>query len=306
MRIQGINRVLAFIAVPLAAFLVSSCGTIDAVTGGNTYNMYTIQDDIQLGRQAMKANLEELKKEGVRINADPVRLARLSNIVHRITAVSDMPQLPYQVTLVHTGIVNACAMPGGQMIVFEGLYDLKKGLVKDDDELAAVLAHEIAHVNCRHSTEELTKMMTATAVAEIAATVADHNRKDDLATTIRAIFAAGSALWIPTHSRGDEAEADRVGLFYMAKAGFDPRAAPRIWKRAEDRDKNDGALASTLSVFNTHPSSDWRYRELSNLLPYAMDEYAKSTGHYPSDYNPAQSPKAFGPAFDWRLPPPPK
>ncbi|MFH0954039.1 MAG: M48 family metallopeptidase [Verrucomicrobiota bacterium] len=303
MTIKRLGRILWFLGAPvLLPLLLSSCGTLDAVTGRNVYNMYTVQDDVQLGQDAIKANLEQLHKQGVRVNADPSRMAQFSNIVQRIVAVSDMPQLPYEITLVHTSIVNACAMPGGQMMVFEGLYDPKEGLVRDEDELAAVLAHEIAHVNCRHSTEELSKIMTAAMIAELAATVADHNDKGDVATAIRALFVVGSALWVPKHSRGDEAEADRVSLFYMAKAGFDPRAAPRIWQRAKDKKKDEGVLANALSVFNTHPSSDWRYRELSKMLPYAMEEYAKTVGSYPSDYNPTQAPMVLGPTFDWRVP----
>lgn len=300
------TRRLLLAAPILALLFLTSCGTIDAVTGTNVYNMYTVQDDIKLGQDAMKANLEQLHKQGVRINDDPSRMAQLSNIVQRIVAVSDMPQLPYEVTLVHTSIVNACAMPGGQMIVFEGLYDPKKGLVRDEDELAAVMAHEIAHVNCRHSTEELSKIMTAAAIAEIAATVAEHSDEDDLATAIRAVFTVGSALWVPKHSRGDEAEADRVSLFYMAKAGFDPRAAPRIWQRAKEREEKEdlGILGGALSIFATHPSGKYRYRELSKMLPYAMDEYAKTVGSYPADYNPAEAVRVYGTELEWRRPPP--
>jgi predicted Zn-dependent protease len=221
----------------------------------------------------MTANLTELEKQGVRIDADPVQVAKLNEIMQKIVAVSDMPQLPYQVTLIHTNIVNACAMPGGQMIVFQGLYDGKDALVTGDDELAAVMAHEIAHVNCRHTTEEMSKIMAAAAVVEIIAAVADHNDESDVATAVRAVFAVGSLLWVPMHSRGDEAEADRVSLFYMAKAGYDPRAAPRIWQRVYQKGQEEpGVLKKALSIFSTHPSDKSRFKEMSAYVPYAMEE----------------------------------
>lgn len=298
-------RILPVLLVPLLPLLLSSCATVDAVTGQNVYNMYTVDDDIKLGQEAMSANLTELEKQGTRIDADPAQVSKLNEMMQKIVAVSDMPQLPYQVTLIHTNIVNACAMPGGQMIVFQGLYEGKDALVMDDDELAAVMAHEIAHVCCRHTTEEMSKIMAAAAIMEIIATVAEHNEENDVATAIRAVFTVGSMLWVPMHSRGDEAEADRVSLFYMAKAGYDPRAAPRIWQRVHQKEQEEpGVLDKAMSIFSTHPSGKDRFREMSKMVPYAMEEYVKTVGSYPKGYNPAEHPEAVGQNFDWRRPPP--
>lgn len=288
----------------LSALLLTSCATVDAVTGQNVYNMYTVDDDIKLGQEAMAANMVELEKQGTRIDADPAQVAKLNEMMQKLVAVSDMPQLPYKVTLIHTNIVNACAMPGGQMIVFQGLYDGKDALVKDDDELAAVMAHEIAHVNCRHTTEELSKIMAAAAIVEIVAAVAENNDESDVATAIRAVFAVGGLLWVPMHSRSDEAEADRVSLFYMAKAGYDPRAAPRIWQRVYQKEKEEpGVLDKALSIFATHPSDKSRFKAMSNYVPYAMEEYVKAVGNYPKGYDPAAHPEAVGRELDWRVPP---
>ena len=278
---------------------LTSCTTPDAVTGQSVYNIYTIQDDIKLGQDAMSTNLEELRKQGVRMNADPYRVAQINTIMRRITEASDMPQLPYEITLVHTQVVNACAMPGGQMIVFEGLYDARNGLVRDEDELAAVIAHEIAHVNCRHSTERLSKLMTAGMIAELAAAVAESQDADDWATAIRAIFAVGATLWIPTYTRTDEYEADRVGLFYMARAGYDPRAAPRIWRRVAEE---EGGSWGIMSIFATHPANKARYEALEKLVPHAMEEYLAATGQYPPGYTPGQNMAPLDYNFDWRRP----
>ena len=277
-----------------AVVILAGCAT-DAVTGKNVVNMYTVQDDVKLGQSAMASNLKELKKQGVKINQDPVKLAEIKQIVDRIVAVSDLPQLPYEVTLVHTNIVNAAAMPGGQMIVFEGLYNATNALVKDKDEMAAVLAHEIAHVNCRHSTERLTLVTGAAAITTLATAVLEHNNEDAWATGLQAVFAVGTTLYIPTYTRKDEYEADRVGLFYMAKAGYDPRAAPRIWKRvSEDRGEKNKA-----SIFSTHPASGDRYKALEKLIPYAMEDYALAAGGYPKDY---KQPESL-PPLDWRKKP---
>jgi len=296
------SRMLLCMALCIGALGLTSCTTPDMVTGRNVYNIYSIQEDVELGQTAMAENIKQFRKNNVPINADPVRLAQINNIMHRITAVSDMPALPYEVTLIHTNIVNAFAMPGGQMVVFDGLYDPEKGLVRDEDELAAVIAHEIAHVNCRHSTEQLSKIMTATLAMEATAALLESNDEDDWAMAVRALFAVGAGLWVPVHSRRDEYEADRVGLFYMARAGFDPRAAPRIWKRVAEK---EGGNIGFLSIFATHPANEARYKELNRLLPYALNEYAASTGHYPPGYVPSLGDIPQDYNFDWRTYQPP-
>ena len=258
------------------------CAT-DAVTGKTVYNMYSVQEDIALGQQAMAANLDELQKQGVALNADPQRVAQINEIIQRLAAVANLPQLPYQFTLVHTNIVNAAAMPGGQMIVFEGLYHPEEGLVHDEDELAAVMAHEIAHVNCRHGTERLTVLLTTALAVETAAAIAEAKDENRLALALRGLFSVSSLFWIPAYSRKDEFEADRVGLMYMARAGYDPRAAPRIWKRVAEF-KGEPPQAS---IFASHPSSRARYETLLKLLPEAMEVYAQAVGGYPADYQPA-------------------
>jgi predicted Zn-dependent protease len=270
----------------LAVFmaLLQGCTTLDPVSGQRVWNMYSISDDVALGRSTLKANTEEMRKANVPINQDSRRLAQLENMVERLAAVSDLPQLPYSVVLYQTNIVNAAAAPGGSMMVFEGLYDEKLGLVNPDDEneLAAVMAHEIAHVNCRHVTERLTKVSSAAALTEILAAVASNNNREQISTALRGIFVAGSTLLIPTYGRRDELEADRVGLFYMARAGYDPRAAPRIWKRASEKKGEQ----DSVSIFSTHPANQQRYDALMQALPQAMKEYARVTGGYPADYKP--------------------
>ncbi len=276
---------------------LASCATMDPITARRTYNLYTLQDDVELGRQVSEANIEEMKKAGVRINDDPVRVAQLREITERIAYVSDYPDLPYEVTLFHTNIVNAAAAPGGAMMVFEGLYDPEIGLVRDEDELAAVMAHEIAHINARHVTERLSRLMGLQLATELIAIGVESRREDtQLGDILRTVSVVGAVLWMPSYSRQNEYEADRLGLLYMARAGYDPRAAPRIWRRVyEEGDRRDRA-----HIFSTHPASRERYEALNELLPYAMEEYARATGSYPPDYTPPPGFPEKAHDFDWR------
>ncbi len=261
-----------FAAIALLALV--SCATVDPVTGKSVQNMYLIQDDIQMGRQVMTDTVATMRKEGVRINKDPAEVAKLQTMVRRITAVSHLPDLPYEVTLFETNIVNAFAAPGGQVGVFTGLYHPEFGLVKDDDELAAVIGHEIAHVTCRHTTEALTRGMPLQLVMLGASIYAEAKGKEDLALGLAAGFLVYQGLVLPKFSRADEAEADAVGLMYMAKAGYDPNAAVRIWERAAARGKDPKLLA----MFSSHPTDAARASALRKLLPQAMEEYERAKG----------------------------
>lgn len=283
------KKLIQHVFVLLALFWLTGCAT-DPVTGRSAYNLYTLDDDIKMGTQAMAQNVAEMKKARCPINADPVRVAQLNEMTRRIGAVTHQPNIPYTVTLFHTNIVNAAAFPGGPMMVFEGLYDPKKGLVHSEDELAAVMAHELAHVNCRHTTKRLSVVTPVVLAVGVGAAVLEAKDQQEWAQALAAGFAVTGALLLPAYSRSDEYQADAVGLMYMAKAGYDPRAAPRIWQRAMEqsakRSGGSGSISGGFNLFSTHPADKARYEALEKLLPAAMEEYAKVRGGYPPGYAP--------------------
>ncbi len=269
----------------LAVVLFSTgCATpqYDPVVGREVRNYYTIDEDIRLGRGVLEDAISEMEERGVPLNQDKAKLNTLSNMMHRIAAVSHYPDLPYTVTLIHTNIVNAAAAPGGQLLFWEGLYDPEIGLVQDEDELAAVMAHEIAHATARHTTRTLTRTMPVSAAFLIGAIAAEIADQSDLAVALGTAFVLYEGLWLPRYSRAHEHEADRLGLFYMAEAGYDPRAAPRIWRRVHEKQGHPGFL----QYLSSHPSHRDRYRALEKLLPEAMAVYVEATGEYPPDYAP--------------------
>ena len=286
-------RGLAGLLVLTALAGLTSCTTPDPVTGRGSYNLYTLADDAKLGRSAMDQNMQEMRKAGVSINADPARVAQLQEMLRRLGAVTHYPQMPYTVTLYQTNIVNAAALPGGPMMVFAGLYNPTNGLVRDEDELAAVLGHELAHVNCRHTTRRLSVLMSASFFAEVGVALLEQKNQQGWSQALQAAFMAGTALWIPTYSRKDEFQADAVGLLYMARAGYDPRAAPRIWQRAAAQDRKQAA-GTGLSFFASHPADKDRYAALQKQLPAALEIYERVRGGQPPDRvsgDPAPAPR---------------
>jgi predicted Zn-dependent protease len=268
-----VKQTCLLILTIMAMGLMSGCASVDFVTGKQVNNMYSLTDDIRLGADIQKQIRSEMEKKHCPADKDPAQVRKLNEMVARITAVSHLTNLPYEVTLFQTNIPNAMAAPGGKVIVFEGLYHGKEALATDDDELAFVLAHEIAHVNCRHSTEEMTRQMPMTLVTVATLLYAEQKKDRKLQGWAAAGFLVYQGLIITKYSRDDEREADRVGLKYMARAGYDPRAAARMWKRL---DQADTSKMSMLNWLSTHPTHEARYKELEKQLPEVLPLYYES------------------------------
>ncbi len=266
-------RVTKTLCALFVVLLTASCATIDPVTGNKVYNIWTIQDDIRMGADVYKDMQKWAKDEGIPINQDKERVEQLNRIMNDIAAVSHMPDLPYEVMLLETNMVNAFALPGGKFIVLSGLYDEEDGLVRDEDELAFVMAHEIAHVNCRHSTRAMTRAMPVNLLLLGGMIYAEIKDKDDLQLILGGAFLLHEGLVMTKYSRRDEREADEVGLMYMARAGYDPQAAVRLWERAAEE---EARFMKNVSFLLTHPPSSERARLLRRRLPAALAAYEET------------------------------
>jgi metalloendopeptidase OMA1, mitochondrial len=265
------RRLLSVLLICLA------CGTVgcvkDVVSGKNTYNLYTLKDDVNFGTDVMQRQLKALKekKKAYDSSRNAHELRKLQMIVKRIAAVSHYPKLPYEVHLADLPIPNAWCAPGGKMMVYEGLWDRKKGLVRqgNTNELAAVIAHEMSHATARHVTESLSRNMTIMLVGQAATSIIASGSASG-GNLFGEVFSHGVNVFLPSYSRKNESEADRIGLIYMAKAGYDPRAAIHLWERAATRKGN------RTTIFSSHPSSGSRAKALKTHLKEAMGHYKKS------------------------------
>jgi solute:Na+ symporter, SSS family len=266
------RAIAAALAVALLPFL-ASCAK-DLVTGRSTLNFYDLSTEPKLGMQVLSAQETSLQKKGKRMDAevDAVEYERLKRIVARLSAVSHYPQFPYEVHLADVDVVNAWCAPGGKVMVYTGLWDPKKGLVEkgNDAQLAAVLAHEIAHANARHVTESISRTMTIATVGVVVQTAIAAGGAGQSADLFGEVFANGLDLYVPSYSRKNEYEADRLGLSYMAKAGYDPRAAVELWKKAATMKKD------RTSLYASHPASGARAQALEKLLPEVMPIYEEA------------------------------
>jgi len=270
---QNIKKLLAcLIIATICGGTLSGCAR-DLVTGKKTFNYYSLDSDVKLGNYVLKMQATALVKKKKKIDSKKNRkqLKQIRKIVKNIAKVSHYPYFPYEVHVADVKVVNAWCAPGGKIMVYEGLWDPKKGLVKkgNQDEMAAVLAHEIAHATARHVTESISRNITILTVGQVAASVIAQSSTSG-GNAFQELFVQGMNVFIPSYSRKNEYEADRLGIIYMAKAGYDPRAAVRVWKRAAKRKGNK------TSIYASHPSNGSRARALNRYLPEAMKYYEAS------------------------------
>ena len=219
--------------------------------------------EMQLGASAYLSMLETEKTSRNKHYAQTVR-----RVGRRIAAVSHTPNLRWQYTVFDNDKqVNAFALPGGKIGVYTGMMPV----AKTDAGLATVMAHEVAHATARHGGE---RMSLGILLQMGSAALASAMKKKDKKTTGRVLAAYGVgtalALALP-FSRKQEGEADRIGLIYMAKAGYDPREAVAFWERMGAAGR--GAPPEFLS---THPGYRTRIKNLRKWMPEAMEYYENS------------------------------
>lgn len=170
---------------------------------------------------------------------------------------------------------NAFALPGGKVGVYTGIFQV----AKNQDELAAVVAHEIGHVISRHHDERITRQLEAQTALGIAGAIVGSRYGQGAANAVSQFGGAGAqALFLLPNSRAQESEADVVGQQLMARAGFDPREAVNLWQNMVAAGGNRAP-----EFLSTHPDPRARLAELGNRAGALLPQYqqAQAAGHRP-------------------------
>ena len=248
------------VAAALLLTIASGCSTVP-ITGRRSFNLVPDSQAQSLGADAYRQVLNAAKL--VRSGPDYDRVVRVGR---RLAAVSDEPNLTWEFNLIDDPkTVNAFCLPGGKVAVYTGILPV----AQDDAGLAFVMGHEIGHAVARHGSERMTNQL-ALSVGQVG--LAELLGRKDATTRqlVLSAFGAGAAVGVMLpFGRAQESEADRIGLHYMARAGYDPHEAPRFWERMEAL--SGGSQPPTF--LSTHPSDATRVRDLEKLIPEAMREY---------------------------------
>ena len=173
----------------------------------------------------------------------------------------------WEFNLVDEATVNAWCMPGGKVVVYSGLLPI----TQDETGLAVVMGHEIAHAVANHGKERMSQGLIVQ-MGGAALSQAISEKPEETQNLFLTAYGVGTqvGLMLP-YSRLHESEADRLGLIFMAMAGYDPRAAVDFWKRMA----GSKGGSSAPEFLSTHPSDKTRINNLKQLLPEALDYYRR-------------------------------
>jgi predicted Zn-dependent protease len=239
----------------LLLVLLPSCATTGINAG--QLNIVSTDEEIRLGKN-LAAEVDKTEP----VLEDSVLTAYVSEVGRKVAGQSDRRDVPYSFKVVKDDEqINAFALPGGPVYVYTGLLKL----AENEAELAAVLGHEVAHVAARHSTEQLTRKYGFAIVAQLVL-------GEDPGMAARIARDIVGSLGMLKFSRNDEIEADRLGVRYMYRAGYDPEAMTSFQTKLGRL--QSGKSSRVLNFLSTHPLSEARINAINQeiaALPPSRD-----------------------------------
>jgi predicted Zn-dependent protease len=260
----------AFTLAMLSALALASCQTVQTTQPGAVgveRQQSMLLSTGQVDKSAAQAYRQEMKKAAGKnaLNRDAAQVARVKAVAQRLIPATaafrpDAPRWAWEINVITSGDVNAWCMPGGKVAVYTGLIDKLK---ITDDELAAVMGHEIAHALREHGRERASQAAAqgiALSIGGALLGLGDSNVQ--LAQIITDV-----TINLP-NSREHEVEADRIGVELAARAGYDPRAAVTLWQKM-----GQVGGAAPPQFLSTHPSPQNRQKDLTAYAARVMPLY---------------------------------
>ncbi len=213
-----------------------------------------------MGVEAYEQTLAEEPK-----SQDQEIIDMVNRVGQRIAAVADKPEYDWEFRVIAKDVMNAFALPGGKVAVYEGILPI----CQDEAGLAVVMSHEVAHAIARHGGERMSQQQVVSGVGGVINAVSQKKTSEATTEKIMTVYGGASKYGvILPFSRKHESEADAIGLILMAKAGYDPSVAPEFWERFSSQSGE-----KPPEWLSTHPADARRAAELRELLPEAMKYY---------------------------------
>jgi len=261
---------LAWVALGLSVS-IAGCQSVQTTRGGEVgverrQTMLVSSAEVDAASKQQYAQiLEEAQKKST-LNRDPATTDRVRKIAQRLiphTAVfrDDAPRWQWEVNVLTSTDVNAWCMPGGKIAVYTGLIEKLK---ISDDELAAVMGHEISHALREHARERMTRQ-AFTGVGVAVVEVLTGVQLGDVGQML------AQSMFVLPNSRESEQEADRIGVELAARAGYDPRAAVALWNKMQSL-----GGSQPPQWLSTHPSHESRVKDLQNYSQRVLPLYEKA------------------------------
>lgn len=263
---------MKFLLMSVVFATLASCGTTSTVplTGRKHRISMTDGELLTLSQTQYSKFMASVKKSSDVKNTQMVaRVGRkLANAVENYLRnngyANEIQNFQWEFNLVQDKQANAFCMPGGKIVVYEGLLPY----TQNESSLAIVLGHEIAHAVAKHSAEQITKQQNQGIGTAIIGTVLNTAVGSGTGDIFNSVASTGLSLLNLKYSRSNETEADYMGLMFAAMAGYDPQAAVPFWQRMAANSQS-----STLPFMSSHPSDASRIQKIQEWMPEAMKVY---------------------------------
>ena len=260
----------------LTTLMLSSCGTTQQVPLTGRTHRISVSDEqvLSLSNQEYTKYMASAKKSTNAANTAMVRRVgqKLASAVETYLKengfAADVKNYSWEFNLVQDQSANAFCMPGGKIVVYEGLLPY----TQNETCLAIVLGHEIAHAVAKHSAEQLTKQQNQQIGTNILGNVLNQAVGNGVGNVASAVAGQYFTFRNLKYSRDNETEADYMGLIFAAMAGYDPQQAIPFWQRMAQ-----GKSANQSDIFSDHPSDAKRIAALQQAMPTALKYYKHQT-----------------------------
>ncbi len=280
-----------YLSLVVAVLILAACGTSRIVpVTGRKQSVYSDNAEILTSSFSEYKNFVNTAKLSTNAN----NTAMVKRVGQKLaTAVetylrnngyeAEVQNYNWEFNLVQDNQVNAFCMPGGKIVVYEGLLPV----TQTEAALAIVLGHEIAHAVAYHSSEQYQKQIKQQTIGQVAgAVLTSAGMGTNTASTLSALYGLGSQMATLKYSRDNETEADHIGLIFAAMAGYDPNEAITFWQRMSASSNN-----STPAFLSTHPTDAQRIANIKKILPEALKYYKKSGAATSTSGKKATTPK---------------
>ncbi|WP_315352174.1 M48 family metallopeptidase [Segatella oris] len=258
------------------SLLIAACGTTQTVPVTGRKHSLLVSD-----AQVLSLSKEEYSKymRSAKLSANAANTAMVQRVGRRLAsavesylrnngAADEIKNFSWEFNLVADKNVNAFCMPGGKIVVYEGLLPV----TQDEASLAIVLGHEIAHAVAKHSAEQMSKKIRQSYGTQIGSQILGAIAGQSVGDLAGAVAQQGFSFANLRYSRDNETEADHIGLIFAAMAGYNPQVAVPFWKRMAALSGN----SNQSDMFSDHPSDAKRIAAIQQWMPTAMKYYEAS------------------------------
>lgn len=240
--------------------ILAGCSTNPA-TGQRQFNVLNTEQEVAMGNEASPQFLANYGGE----IPSPAIQQYVSSIGHRLAAVSERPDLPWEFHVVDSAVINAFALPGGKVFMSRGLL----AHLQNEAQLAGVLGHEVGHVTAQHIGQQMSRALGIQILAAGLQIAGEQSNKDWL-RVVGAGTEVGGGVYLLKFGRDQETQADELGLRYMARNGYNPAAQIEVMQILKQA---SGAGGGGPEFLSTHPYPDTRIQRLEKMIPQEYPDF---------------------------------